>query len=105
MKSKFLYQDVDVVSLADKGIVVRCFVFRIYDKVLMETGYCLTPYQRLWLYNGSNLVAFYDTLGIRSTYSRLYPPASSRGKLVSSIDLRLSYLKPIHAAWLVRTHR
>ena len=38
MKSKFLYQDVDVVSLADKGIVVRCFVYRNYDKVLMETG-------------------------------------------------------------------
>ena len=38
MKSKFLYQDVDVVSLADKGIVVRCFVCRNYDKVLMETG-------------------------------------------------------------------
>ena len=38
MKSKFLYQDVDVVSLADKGIVVRCFVCRNYDEVLMETG-------------------------------------------------------------------
>ena len=38
MKSKFLYQDVDVVSLADKGIVVRCIVCRNYDKVLMETG-------------------------------------------------------------------
>ena len=38
MKSKFLYQDVDIVSLADKGIVVRCFVCRNYDKVLMETG-------------------------------------------------------------------
>ena len=38
MKSKFLYQDVDVVSLADKSIVVRCFVCRNYDKVLMETG-------------------------------------------------------------------
>ena len=38
MKSKFLYQDVDVVSLADKGIVVRCFVCMNYDKVLMETG-------------------------------------------------------------------
>ena len=37
MKSKFLYQDVDVISLADKGIVVRCFVCRNYDKVLMET--------------------------------------------------------------------
>ena len=38
MKPKFLYQDVDVVSLADKGIVVRCFVCRNYDKVPMETG-------------------------------------------------------------------
>ena len=34
-------------------------------------GYCFTPYQRLWLYNGAPLVAFYDTLGIRRTYSRL----------------------------------
>ena len=42
-------------------------------------GYCFTPYQRLWLYNGAPLVAFYDTLGIRRTYSRLKPPASSRG--------------------------
>ena len=38
MKPTFLYQDVDVVSLADKGIVVRCFVCRNYDKVLIETG-------------------------------------------------------------------
>ena len=38
MKFKFLYQDADLVSLADKGIVVRCFVCRSYDKVLMETG-------------------------------------------------------------------
>ena len=38
MKSRFLYQDVDVLSLADKGIVVRFFVCRNYDKVLMETG-------------------------------------------------------------------
>ena len=42
-------------------------------------GYCFSPYQRLWLYNGARLVAFYDTLGIRRTYSRLKPPASSRG--------------------------
>ena len=44
-------------------------------------GYCFTPYQRLWLYNGAPLVAFYDTLGIRTMYSRLKPPASSRGYL------------------------
>ena len=28
-----------------------------------------------------HLVAFYDTLGIRRTYSRLKPPASSRGSV------------------------
>ena len=38
MKSKFLYEDVDIVSLADKGIVVRCFVCKNHDNVLMETG-------------------------------------------------------------------
>ena len=38
MMSKFLYQDVDVVSLTDKGMVVRCFVCRNYDKDIMETG-------------------------------------------------------------------
>ena len=41
--------------------------------------YCFTPYQRLWLYNGAPLVAYYDTVGIRRTYSRLELPASSWG--------------------------
>ena len=53
---------------------VKCIVVRL--------GYCFTPYQRLWLYNGAPLVAFYDTLGIRRTSSRLKPPASSRGKCI-----------------------
>ena len=44
-----------------------------------DFAYCFTPYQRLWLYNGAPLVAFYDTLGIRRTYSRLKRLASSRG--------------------------
>ena len=37
MESKFLDQDVDVVSLANKGIVIGCFVGRNYNKMLMET--------------------------------------------------------------------
>ena len=37
-KSKFLYQDTDVILPADKCIDVRSFVCRNYDKVLMETG-------------------------------------------------------------------
>ena len=36
MESKFLDQDVDVVSLANKGIVIGCFVSRNYNKILME---------------------------------------------------------------------
>ena len=38
MEFKFLDQDVDVVSLANKGIVIGCFVGRNYNKILMETG-------------------------------------------------------------------
>ena len=38
MESKFLDQDVDVVFLANKGIVIGCFVGRNYNKILMETG-------------------------------------------------------------------
>ena len=55
--------------------------FRIIrEERQVRLGYCFTPYQRLWLYNGAPLVAFYDTLGIRRTSSRLKPPASSRGE-------------------------
>ena len=37
MESKFLDQDVDVLSLANKGIAIGCFVSRNYNKILMET--------------------------------------------------------------------
>ena len=49
-------------------------------KLPVRLGYCFTPYQRLWLYNGAPLVAFYDTLGIRRTYSRLKPRRPHGGK-------------------------
>ena len=38
MESKFLDQDVDVGSLANKGIIIGCFGGRNYNKILMETG-------------------------------------------------------------------
>ena len=38
MESKFLDQDVDVVFLANKGIVIGSFVDRNYNTILMETG-------------------------------------------------------------------
>ena len=34
--------------------------FNILEREV-RIGYCYTPYQRLWLYNGAPLVAFYDT--------------------------------------------
>ena len=49
------------------------FVDVMLAEYLIRLGYCFSPYQRLWLYNGAPLVAFYDTLGIRRTYSRLEP--------------------------------
>ena len=36
--SEFLCQDADIMSLADKCLVVGCFVCEDYDKILMETG-------------------------------------------------------------------
>ena len=38
MESKFLDQDVDVLSLANKCLVIGCFVGRNYNNILMETG-------------------------------------------------------------------
>ena len=38
MESKFLDEDVDVVSLANKRIIIRCFFGRDYNKILMGTG-------------------------------------------------------------------
>ena len=71
-------------------------------------GYCLTPYQRQWLYNGAPLVAFHDTLGIRRTYScqhrqwsflnanckhsLMYPWLSNllKDRLVSELNIHIS---------------
>ena len=67
----------------------RCH--HIYDWNIVacdvRLGYCFSPYQRLWLYNGAPLVAFYDTLGIRRTYSRLNPRRPHGG----ACDVNLSF--------------
>ena len=60
----------------------------------VRLGYCFTPYQRLWLYNGAPLVAFYDTLGIRRTYSRLKPPGVLTGAAYSVGPVCYNRLKP-----------
>ena len=62
---QFLVRYCCIKSGKNKGLDA-CNMVEFFD-----LGYCFTPYQRLLLYNGAPLVAFYDTLGIRRTYSRL----------------------------------
>ena len=38
MQSKFLDQDVNVVFLENKGVVIGGFVSKNYNKILMKTG-------------------------------------------------------------------
>ena len=38
MESKFFDHDVDVVSPANEGIVIGCFVGRNYNKIIMDSG-------------------------------------------------------------------
>ena len=47
IKSKFLYQDADVTYLADKCIVVTCFVFGKYEKILIEKGLAILGSQKM----------------------------------------------------------
>ena len=60
--------------------------------IWVRLGYCFTPYQRLWLYNGAPLVAFYDTLGIRRTTSGM------TGRFV--LQQVFHWLLSLHA-WLI----
>ena len=50
MESKFLDQDVDVVFLANKGIVIGSFVGRNYNKILKETGKRTLKILVCWFY-------------------------------------------------------
>ena len=75
VKSKFLWQDADVMSLADKCIVVGCFVCWDYDKILMETGKFSEQHQghwkwtRVWCWQSALVVEFYVLERRRSTWS------------------------------------
>ena len=76
--------------LSLEGVFLQNFRCVLLIKLLLQLviyiwlGYCFTPYQRLWLYNGAPLVAFYDTLGIRRTYSRLKTPGVLTGAFAVS---------------------
>ena len=72
--------------------ITTCKTFRGEDPEV-RLGHCFTPYQRLWLYNGAPLVAFYDTLGIRRKYSRLKTPGVLTGERIprppSMVDIEV----------------
>ena len=89
MKSKFLYQDVDVVSLAGKSIVVRCFVCKNYDKVPMETG-------KFWdniRVNKNGLVSGVDKI-LKSSDSAFKHITDRLNPLRKSVKFDIFFLRP-----------
>ena len=82
------------------SVLIFCLTQQFKNAFIqVRLGYYFTPYQRLWLYNGAPLLAFYDTLGIRRTYSRLKPPASSRGHLYRYIHETLIFYDACEPPW------
>ena len=76
VNSMFLWKDADVLSLADKCIVVGCFVCGDYnyDKILMETGKFsdnirVTDNGLVWCWQIAFVVEFQVLEGRRSTWS------------------------------------
>ena len=71
-----------------------------HDTDYVTLRYCFTPYQRLLLYNGAPLVGFYDTLGIRRTYSRLKPrrPKGGGGRGYR-LQLMSNHLQTLHVGF------
>ena len=88
MKSKFLYQDVDVLSLADKDIVVRCFVCRNYDEVLMETGKFCDNIRVI----KNGLVSGVDKM-FKSSDSAFKPIADRLNPLRKSVEFDIFFLR------------
>ena len=91
VKSKFLYQDADVIPLADTCIVVRRIVCRNYDKVLMETG----------KFSG-NLRATEN--GLVSVVDRAFESCNSAFQLGKSVDFDILVLGPPSGILLARVH-
>ena len=74
--------------------------------MLVRLGYCFTPYQRLRLYNGAHLVAFYDTLGYGGRNLGLKPPASPRGKwYVGILDSVLLWFKEVGGSAIWKSYK
>ena len=77
---------------------VKLFMVTCVFELKVRLGYCFTPFQRLRLYNGAPLAAFYDMLGLRRTSSRLKPPGVLTGVFVLNVTLNdsIQVLSHIH---------
>ena len=97
VKSKFLYQDADVILLADKCIVVRSFVRRNCDKVLMETG----KFSDNLRVTESGLVAGVDG-AFKSSNSTFQNIGDRLNPLGKSVDFDILFLGPSSGILLTR---
>ena len=99
VKSKFLYQDADVILPADKCIVVRSFVRRNYDKVLMETG----KFSDNLRVTENGLVSGVDRAfkSSNSTFKNIGDRLNPLGK---SVDFDILFLGPPSGILLTRVH-
>ena len=99
VKSKFLYQDADVILLADKCIVVRSFVHRNYDKVLMETG----KFSDNLRVTENGLVSDVDR-AFKLPNSTFQNIGDRLNLLVKSVDFDILFLGPPSGILLTRVH-
>ena len=99
IKSKFLYQDADVILPADKCIVVRSIVCRNYDKVLMETG----KFSDNLRVKENRLVSGVDRAfkSSNSTFQNISDRLNPFGK---SVDFDILFLGPPSVILLTRVH-
>ena len=99
VKSKFLYQDADVILLADKCIFVRSFVCGNYDKVLMETG----KFSDNLRVTENGLVSGVNR-AFKSSNSTIQNICDQLNPLGKSVDFDILFLDPPSCILLTRVH-
>ena len=99
VKSKFLYQDADVILPEHKCIVVRSFVCRNYDKVLMETG----KFSDNLRVTENGLVSGVDR-AFQSSNSMFQNIGDRLNPLGKSVDFDILFLGPTSGILLTRVH-
>ena len=98
-KSKFLYQDGDKTTLADKRVVVRNFVCRNYDKVLMD----MRKFSDNFRVTEHGLVSGVDR-AFKSSNSTFQNISDRLNPLGKSVDFDILFLFPPSGLLLTRVH-